>query len=112
MKQPKKPLVLVCWDDAQFDQRGEWQGPASTFSVGYQLKNVKDCIRLAQSWSSNQGYAEVLTIPVGMVRWEQELGPLEGESDDEFVDVISDPVMTAMQDSLRPFPEGPGRIGG
>lgn len=81
MKRPRKPLVLVVWDDAQFDRDGSWKGPAVTHSVGYQLKNVQDCIRLAQSWSANQGYAEVLTIPVGMVRSEDELQPVDDDEE-------------------------------
>lgn len=77
MKQPKKDLHLVVWNDAQFDQRGEWQGPAVTHSVGWRLKDVKGCLRLAQSWSANQGYAEVLTIPLGMVVTDTELGEVD-----------------------------------
>lgn len=85
MKSPKKPLVLVVWNDAQFDQEGEWQGPAITHSVGYQLKNVKECTRLAQSWSANQGYAEILTIPLGMVVRQLELGELDPEEDPDIL---------------------------
>lgn len=81
MKQPKKDLVLIVWDDAQFDQQGEWQGPATTHSVGYRLKDVKRCVRLAQSFSANQGYAEVLTVPVGMVRSVTLLGEVEEDFD-------------------------------
>lgn len=94
MKTPNKDLVLLVWNDAQFDQSGNWKGPAVTHSVGWRLKDVKRCVRLAQSFSANQGYAEILTVPVGMVVSVALLGEVEEEFDPDIID------------------EGPGRIGG
>jgi hypothetical protein len=83
MKQPKREMQLIVWNDAHFDREGAAMGPARTYSLGYRLKDAKGCMRLAQSWSALGGYNEVLTIPYEMVAFAQPLGELEPEDPGE-----------------------------